>query len=98
MGNSFKRLMEEEYEPRFTLPLQNGMSDFQLVERRLEQHQRTQRFQSDVTDLFLPKMVRAIVGLFGGEVAPNNDSSIDRPAPSDFRSHLPKLEPKGPNT
>ena len=36
MANSFKRLMEEEYEPRFMLPNNNGLSDFQLIEQRLE--------------------------------------------------------------
>ena len=96
MANSFKRLMEEEYEPRFTLPINNGMSDFQLIERRLEQQQQTRRFNGDVADLFLPRMVRAIVGMFGGEVA-NQSDSFDRPAPSDYRSTLPSSGPKGPS-
>lgn len=96
MANSFKRLMEEEYEPRFTLPINNGMSDFQLIERRLEQQQQTRRFNGDVADLFLPRMVRAIVGMFGGEIA-NQSDSFDRPAPSDYRSTLPSNGPKGPS-
>lgn len=96
MANNFNRLMEEEYEPRFTLPSQNnGMSDFQLIERRLEKQQQTNRFNGDVADLFLPRMVRAIIGIFGGEVAHESDS-FDRPAPSEYRSTLSPRGPKGP--
>lgn len=95
MANSFKRLMEEEYEPRFTLPINNGMSDFQLIEQRLEKQQQTRRFNGDVADLFLPRMVQAIIGMFGGEVA-NDSDPFDRPAPSDYRSTLPPSTPRGP--
>lgn len=97
MINSFKRLMEEEYEPRFTLELKNGLTDFERVKQQLEQQQRTRRFNSDVADLFLPRMVRAIVGIFGGDVA-NDSDTFDRPAPSDYRSTVPNSGgPKGPN-
>lgn len=95
MANSFHRLMEEEYEPRFTLPNPNGMSDFLLIERRIEEQQQTRRFNGDVAELFLPRMVRAIIGIFGGEVATDSDP-FDRPAPSDYRSTLPQSGPKGP--
>jgi hypothetical protein len=85
MGNSFKKLWEEE-EQRFTLPLNNNMSDFQLIGRRIEQQQQTRRFNGDVADLFLPRMIRAVIGMFGGEVASDSDNgSFDRPAPSDGR-------------
>ncbi len=95
MANSFKRLMEEEYEPRFMLPNNNGLSDFQLIEQRLEEHRQNHRFNGDVADLFLPRMVRAIIGIFGGEVSTDSDA-FDRPAPSDYRSTLPPTAPKGP--
>ena len=96
MANSFKRLMEEEYEPRFTLPINNGLSDFQLIQRRLEEQQQTRRFNGDVADLFLPRMVRAIIGIFGGEIA-NESDSFDRPAPSDYRSLKSTRGPMGPS-
>ena len=68
MANNFNRLMEEEYEPRFNLPLNNGMSDFQLIEKRLQQQKDSHRFNGDVADLFLPRMIRTVIGMFGGEV------------------------------
>ncbi len=95
MANSFKRLMEEEYEPRFTLLYPNGKSDFQLIEQRIEEQRQSRRLNGDVADLFLPRMVRAIIGIFGGEVATDSDP-FDRPAPSDYRSTLPSTTPKGP--
>jgi hypothetical protein len=95
MANSFKRLLEENNEPRFTLPIKNGMSDFQLIERRLIEQQQNRRFNGDIADLFLPRMVRAIIGIFGGEVA-NESDFFDRPAPSDYRSTLPPSVPRGP--
>ena len=95
MANSFKRLMEEEYEPRFMLPNNNGLSDFQLIEQRLEEQRQNRRFNGHVADLFLPRMVRAIIGIFGGEVATDSDP-FDRPAPSDYRSTLSTNTPKGP--
>lgn len=96
MANSFKKLMEEEYESRFTLPNLNGKSDFQLIEQRIDEQRQSRRLNGDVADLFLPRMVRAIIGMFGGEVASDNDP-FDRPAPSDYRSTLPTSTPKGPS-
>ncbi len=95
MTNSFKQLMEEEYESRFTLPNNNGMSDFQLIQQRLEEQRQNRRFNGDVADLFLPRMVRALIGMIGGEVASDNDP-FDRPAPSDYSRTLPMSQPKGP--
>ncbi len=94
MVNSFKTLMEEEYESRFTLPNQNGMSDFQLIEQRIEEQRLSRRLNGDVAELFLPRMVRAFIGMFGGDVASDNDP-FDRPAPSDYGSTIPTSSPKG---
>lgn len=95
MKNSFIQLWEEE-EERFTLPVHNGMSDFQLIGRRIEQQQQTRRFNGDVADLFLPRMIRAVIGIFGGEVASDNDNSaFDRPAPSDVGRNR-SSGPRGP--
>ena len=87
--------MEEEYESRFTLPNPTGKSDFQLIEERIKEQRQNRRWNGDVADLFLPRMVRAIIGIFGGEVASDNDP-FDRPAPSDYSSTLPASMPKGP--
>jgi hypothetical protein len=98
MANSFTMLMEDdgnEFNRRFTLPNQNGMSDFQLIEQRLVQQQQTRRFNGDIADLFLPRMIKAVIGMFGGEVASDNDS-FDRPAPSDFGHPISSTYPKGP--
>lgn len=87
MGNSFENLWEEE-EQRFTLPPNTkGISDFQLIQMRIEQQQHSTRFNGDVAELFLPRMIRAVIGMFGGEVATNtdNDAVFDRPAPSDVQ-------------
>ena len=89
--------MEEEYEPRFNLPLNNGMSDFQLIEKRLQQQKDSHRFNGDVADLFLPRMIRTVIGMFGGEVT-NASDAFDRPAPSDFGHPMPTSVPKGPGS
>ena len=95
MANSFIQLMEEEYEPRFMLPNKNGLSDFELIAQRIEKQRLNHRFNSDVADLFLPRMVRTIIGIFGGELA-NDSDSFDRPAPSDYITPLITRTPKSP--
>ena len=95
MANSFIQLMEEEYEPRFMLPNNNGFSDFELIEQRIKEQRLNQHFNSDVADLFLPRMVRTIIGIFGGELA-NDSDSFDRPAPSDYITPLITRTPKSP--
>jgi hypothetical protein len=94
--NNLKRLMEEEYESRFTLP---EMGDFDPIENRLMKHHQTQRFNGDVTDLFLPKMIRSFVSLFGSDTgsSDHDDSEFDRPAPSKYAGRVPQSAPKGPN-
>ena len=82
--NNFKRLMEEDYESRFQLPEMSRIgSDIDQIEARLLKRHASIRLSSDVTDLFLPKMLRTVMGLFGGEVAPrdDDDASYSRPAP-----------------
>ena len=45
--------------------------------------------------LFLPKMLRTVMGLFGGEVAPqDDDASYSRPAPD--WGHSAPSQPKAP--
>ncbi len=98
MANSFTMLMEadeNEFNKRFTLPNQKGISDFQQIEQRLIQQQQTRRFNGDVADLFLPRMIKAVIGMFGGEVASDSDS-FERPAPSDFGRPISSSGPKGP--
>lgn len=96
MKNSFRQLWEEE-EERFTLPAPNGMSDFQLIGQRIEQQQQSRRFNGDVADLFLPRMIRAVIGMFGGEVASDGDSSaFDRPPPSGGGGGNRSSVPRGP--
>lgn len=84
--NSFQRLMEEEYECRFTLP------QMLEVERRLQRQQESYRVTGDVIDLFFPKIIKTIVGMLGGD---DNDESY-RPSPSDFGSHFKPKGPSGP--
>ena len=94
--NNFKRLMEEDYESRFGLPEMSHIgSDIDQIEARLLKRHASIRLSSDVTDLFLPKMLRTVMGLFGGEVAPQEeDASYSRPAPD--WGHSAPSQPKAP--
>ena len=95
--NNFKRLMEEDYESRFQLPEMSRIGgDIDQIEARLLKRHASIRLSSDVTDLFLPKMLRTVMGLFGGEVAPRDDDdrSYSRPAP-DWGYSTPS-QPKAP--
>jgi hypothetical protein len=96
--NNFKKLMEDDYESRFQLPQMTDVSfgnrDIDPIEERLLKRHANMRLGSDVTDLFLPKMFRTVMGLFGGEVAPNDESSHSRPAPD--WGHSAPSQPKAP--
>jgi hypothetical protein len=96
--NNFKRLMEDEYENRFQLPQMNevslGRDYIDSIEETLLKKHASLRLSSDVTDLFLPKMFRTVMGLFGGEVAPKEDASHSRPAPD--WGHSAPTQPKAP--
>jgi hypothetical protein len=92
--NNLKRLMEEDFESRFTLP---EMGAFDPIEQRLLKHHQSTRFSGDVTDLFLPKMLRSLVSLFGGDVSHDSDTEFSRPAPSNYAGKVPVSQPKGPN-
>ena len=95
--NNFKRLMEEDYESRFQLPEMSRIgSDIDQIEARLLKRHASIKLSSDVTDLFLPKMLRTVMGLFGGEVAPrdDDDASYSRPAPD--WGHSAPSQPKAP--
>ena len=83
--NNFARLMEEEYEPRFTLP---QMTE---IERRIQRKHDSFRVTGDVIDLFFPKIIRTVIGMLGGD-----DDNSSRPAPSDFGGHMPTSGPKAP--
>jgi hypothetical protein len=86
--NNFQRLMEEEYEPRFTLP------QMMKIEDTLKRRQNSMRTAGDVIDLYLPKVLKAFVHLLGG--SDNDDDNGIRPIPSDF-NRLPKSKgPQGP--
>lgn len=88
--NNFQRLMEEEYEPRFTLPQMTEIED------SLRRRQNSMKTAGDVIDLFLPKVLKAFVHLLGG--SDNDEESNARPRPSDF-NHLPNSNgPKGPGS
>ncbi len=95
--NNFKKLMEDEYENRFQLPEMDGVSfggSNDPIEASLLKRHASLRFSSDVTDLFLPKMLRTVLGLFGGEVAPQDDTSHSRPAPD--WGHSAPSQPRAP--
>ena len=94
MKNNFEGLWEEE-EQRFTLPVNNGVSDFKLVEARIHHQQQTRRFNGDVAELFLPRMIRTVLGLFGGDVASDTDT-FSRPPPSSGGGSGPSSGPSGP--
>ncbi len=83
--NNFKRLMEEEYEPRFTLP---QMTE---IERRIQRKHDSYRVTGDVLDLFFPKIIKTVIGMLGGD-----DNESARPAPSDFGGNVPSKTPKAP--
>jgi hypothetical protein len=95
--NNFKKLMEDDYENRFRLPEMDGVSfggkNDPIHEGLLKKHA-SLRFGSDVTDLFLPKMFRTVMGLFGGEVAPEDETSHSRPAPD--WGHSAPSQPRAP--
>lgn len=86
--NSFQRLMEEEYECRFTLP------QMMEVERRLQRKENTYRVAGDMLDLFFPKIIKTVIGMLGGEDRDDNDN--DRPAPSNSDRPYNPSGPKGP--
>jgi hypothetical protein len=95
--NNFKKMMEDEYENRFQLPEMDTVSfggkNDQIHENLLKKHA-SLRLGSDVTDLFLPKMFRTVLGLFGGEVAPQGETSLNRPAPD--WGHSAPSQPRAP--
>jgi hypothetical protein len=95
--NNFKKLMEDEYENRFHLPEMDNVSfggkNDPIHEGLLKKHA-SLRFNSDVTDLFLPKMFRTVLGLFGGEVAHDDEVSHSRPAPD--WGHSAPSQPRAP--
>ena len=95
--NNFKKLMEDDYENRFQIPEMDNVSfggnNDPIHERLLTKHA-SLRFGSDVTDLFLPKMFRTVLGLFGGEVAPRDEILHSRPAPD--WGHSAPSQPRAP--
>ena len=94
--NNFKRLMEDDYENRFNLPEMTKIgSDINQIEARIFKRHATIELGKDVSDLFLPKMFRTVMGLFGGEVAPHDDEVCNRPAPDWGHSTAPS-QPKAP--
>ena len=96
--NNFKRLMEDDYESRFQLPQMDNVSfgkdSMDSIEECLLKKHASIRLNSDVTDLFLPKMFRTVLGLFGGEVAPPEETLNSRPAPD--WGHSAPSQPKAP--
>ena len=84
--NSFQRLMEDEYESRFTLP------QMMEVEQCLQKKQNSYRVAGDMIDLFFPKIIKTVIGMLGG------DDSDDRyrPAPSDSGNQFKPSGPKAP--
>ena len=83
--NSFKQLMEEEYESRFTLP---QMTE---IERRIQRRNDSFRVAGDVLDLFFPKIIRTVVGMLGGD-----DNEHNRPMPSEHGGVVEFKKPKAP--
>ena len=84
--NSFQRLMEDEYESRFTLP------QMMEVEQRLQKKQNSYRIAGDMIDLFFPKIIKTVIGMLGGDVS--DDRS--RPTPSDSGNPFKPRGPKAP--
>ena len=84
--NSFQRLMEDEYESRFTLP------QMMEVEQRLQKKQNSYRVAGDMIDLFFPKIIKTVIGMLGGDDSDNRS----RPAPSDSGSPFKPSRPKAP--
>ncbi len=85
--NSFQRLMEEEYEPRFTLP------QMLEIEQKLQRKDLNYRVAGDMLDLFFPKIIKTMIGLLGGE---DRDDDSPRQAPSDSGTPYKPKEPKAP--
>lgn len=82
--NNFKKLMEDDYENRFQLPEMNhvsfgGAND--PIEAHLLKRHASLRYNSEVADLFLPKMFRTVMSLFGGEASTDDEIPLSRPAP-----------------
>jgi hypothetical protein len=89
--NNFKKLMEDDYENRFQLPEMRGVSfggATDPIEAHLLKRHASMRFSSEVTDLFIPKMFRTVMGLFG------DDIPLSRPAPD--WGHSAPSQPKAP--
>ena len=84
--NSFKQLMEEEYEPRFTLP---QMTE---IENRIQRHHHSCRLAGDVLDLFFPKVLKTVAGMLGAD----DDDNRNRTAPPDVGGTGASSQPKGP--
>jgi hypothetical protein len=94
--NNFKRLMEEE-ENRFQLPEMRGVSfggANDPIEAHLLKRHASMRFGSEVTDLFIPKMFRTVMSLFGGESASDDEIPLSRPSPD--WGHSAPSQPKAP--
>ena len=83
--NSFQRLMEDEYESRFTLP------QMMEVEQRLQRKQNSYRVAGDMIDLFFPKIIRTVGGMLGGD-----DNEHNRPMPSEHGGVVEFKKPKAP--
>ena len=91
--NNFKKMMEEHYEARFELP---PMGEIDPIHDKIMHRHASNCLKGDMTDLFMPKMLRAIAGIFGGNVAHDNDyNEHSRPAP-DWGSHYTPTQPKAP--
>ena len=84
--NSFQRLMEDEYEARFTLP------QMMEVEQRLQKKQNSYRVAGDMIDLFFPKIIKTVIGMLGGD----DSDDRNRPAPSDSGNPFKPSGPKAP--
>jgi hypothetical protein len=95
--NNFKKLMEDDYENRFQLPEMRDVSfggANDPIEAHLLKRHASMRFSSEVTDLFIPKMFRTVMSLFGGESASDDDIPLSRPAPD--WGHSAPSQPKAP--
>ena len=84
--NSFQRLMEEEYESKFTLP------KMMEVEKKIHRQHNTQRVTGDMIDLFFPKIIKTVISMLGGESDYENEST----APSSISHHYKPSSPKAP--
>ena len=84
--NNFQRLMEDEYESRFTLP------QMMEVEQRLQKKQNSYRIAGDMIDLFFPKIIKTVIGMLGGD----DSDDRSRPTPSDSGNPFKPRGPKAP--